>query len=272
MLARTGKTPITLCVNPRLVLSIFMSVIVAPLLGAGGLVYHSLYRSQQQVQNLIQENQRLTEQAQNILEQVEVLEAEINVLQDRAGIPPAGIPEMSSTGQGGEGAQVTAEMLLTTARQRIPGLFFSLKESVQPALENMLVREEARPRGIPIQAPVRTSSKFGLRRNPFGRGYELHKGLDFVAPYGSPIQVTAAGVVVKAELSGGYGYHVVVDHGFGLRTLYGHLSKLAVQTGDRLERDRIVGFLGNTGRSSGPHLHYEVRVNNIPVDPEKYLH
>jgi murein DD-endopeptidase MepM/ murein hydrolase activator NlpD len=116
------------------------------------------------------------------------------------------------------------------------------------------------------------SSEFGLRPNPFGRGYEIHAGLDFTAAYGSPVYGTAPGTVVKAGWSaGGYGNHVVVEHGYGYRTLYAHMSALKATVGRKVERNTILGYLGNTGRSSGPHLHYSVYHNDEAVDPKNYL-
>jgi murein DD-endopeptidase MepM/ murein hydrolase activator NlpD len=173
---------------------------------------------------------------------------------------------------GGKGGAIGAESLLAAAKAKLPVLVRELEGKVEPALQEIIVREEAKPSGVPLRAKaIEVTSGFGFRSNPFGWGYEFHQGIDFVAAYGSPIYATASGTVTKAEWEPGYGNHVMVDHGYGLETLYAHLSDIKVNQGDRVSRHRMIGELGNTGRSSGPHLHYSVFRNGQPVDPKKYL-
>jgi murein DD-endopeptidase MepM/ murein hydrolase activator NlpD len=175
------------------------------------------------------------------------------------------------TSKGGVGI-VAAEDLLAIARSKLPKLLQDLKGEVEPALAEVILREEAKPKGVPLTAAdTEITSPFGLRPNPFGWGYEFHEGIDFVAAYGTPIHVTAAGRVEKAEWEPGYGNYVVVNHGYGYQTLYAHLSELKVKTGQQLNRYQVVGYLGSTGRSSGPHLHYTVFHREQAVDPKKYL-
>ena len=121
--------------------------------------------------------------------------------------------------------------------------------------------------------PVRgwISSRFGYRVSPFTGRRELHKGIDIVNRTGTPVVVTADGQVVFAGYKGGYGKMVVVDHGLGKVTKYGHLSKVAVQNGESVIRGQKLGLLGNTGRSTGPHLHYEVVLNGKVANPVDYL-
>jgi len=121
--------------------------------------------------------------------------------------------------------------------------------------------------------PVRgwISSRFGYRVSPFTGRREIHKGIDIVNRAGTPVVVSADGQVVFAGYNGGYGKMVVVDHGLGKVTKYGHLSKINVQNGDALVRGQELGRLGNTGRSTGPHLHYEVVLNGKVVNPVDYL-
>jgi murein DD-endopeptidase MepM/ murein hydrolase activator NlpD len=99
----------------------------------------------------------------------------------------------------------------------------------------------------------------------------LHTGLDFRAETGDPVRVTAPGTVVVSDWATGYGNLVEVDHGRGVTTRYGHLSSIAVQTGTAVEAGQVVGRVGSTGRSTGPHLHYEVRIGGEPVDPSRFL-
>jgi murein DD-endopeptidase MepM/ murein hydrolase activator NlpD len=116
------------------------------------------------------------------------------------------------------------------------------------------------------------SSGFGWRQSPYGGGSQRHTGLDIRAEYGTPVRVSAPGTVVFAGRdSGGYGTAVVVDHGNNVKTLYGHLSGLYVSEGQRIARGTVVGAVGNSGRATGVHLHYEVRVGNVPVDPMLYV-
>jgi murein DD-endopeptidase MepM/ murein hydrolase activator NlpD len=115
------------------------------------------------------------------------------------------------------------------------------------------------------------SSSFGYRRDPFTRRIRQHDGTDISAHPGTPVRATAKGVVKFSGYEGYYGNLVVIDHGNGMQTWYAHLSRRNVKQGDAVPREAIIGAVGSTGRSTGPHLHYEVRVNGKPVDAEKYL-
>jgi murein DD-endopeptidase MepM/ murein hydrolase activator NlpD len=116
------------------------------------------------------------------------------------------------------------------------------------------------------------SSGFGVRVSPFGDGSErMHEGLDIAGPIGTPIHATAAATVLFAGHKSGYGQIVILDHGYGLETWYGHVSKLLVKGGALVKRGQSIALIGNLGHSTGPHLHYEVRVHGIPVDPLAYI-
>lgn len=115
------------------------------------------------------------------------------------------------------------------------------------------------------------TSSFGYRRSPFTGRRELHKGLDIAAPKGSPIIAPADGVVTYSARKGLMGNMISIKHGYGLLTRYGHISKLLKKKGERVERGEVIALVGSTGRSTGPHLHYEVRLNGVPVNPEKYI-
>jgi murein DD-endopeptidase MepM/ murein hydrolase activator NlpD len=129
--------------------------------------------------------------------------------------------------------------------------------------------------GVPIRKPVNgeldQSSGFGVRLDPFIRAYAMHTGLDFRGNPGDPIRATAGGTVVAASWSGGYGRMVEIDHGNGLSTRYGHLSAIEVHEGQIIRPGQVIGRLGSTGRSTGPHLHYETRIDGEAVDPQKFL-
>lgn len=151
----------------------------------------------------------------------------------------------------------------------------SLKELLYLARnkEKML---KAIPSIMPVdRKKVRITSGFGWRVNPFTRsGAQFHPGIDFAGPVGIPIYATGDGVVIdpfKTSPMHGYGLVVVIDHGFGFKTLYAHLSKILVKPGDSVKRGQVIGLLGNTGPSTGPHLHYEVIRNNEKVNPINYI-
>lgn len=112
---------------------------------------------------------------------------------------------------------------------------------------------------------------FGERLDPFSGEGAFHTGVDVSAEYGAPVHVTADGVVTAAATHTGYGRVVVVDHGFGITTLYAHLSSYAVAAGTHVRRGEVIGYAGISGRSTGPHVHYEVRVNDAPVNPWRYM-
>ena len=156
------------------------------------------------------------------------------------------------------------ELLATTVAEESP----RLKE-----LERVTSRTgklmSALPLRWPIRGPVR--SGFGLRASPWTGAKERHDGLDIGSPPGTPIASPAAGRVVLASSGGDYGKHVMLDHGNGVRSLYGHLKKLEVKTGQKVEKGQVIGLVGSTGRSTGPHLHYEVLVQGKPVNPRGFL-
>jgi murein DD-endopeptidase MepM/ murein hydrolase activator NlpD len=112
---------------------------------------------------------------------------------------------------------------------------------------------------------------FGERLDPFSGEGAFHTGVDVAADYGAPVHATADGVVVTADTHTGYGRVVIVEHGFGLTTWYAHLSAYAVVAGTHIKRGEVIGYAGISGRSTGPHVHYEVRVNNAPVNPWRYM-
>ncbi len=116
------------------------------------------------------------------------------------------------------------------------------------------------------------SSGFGPRRSPFTGRIDMHQGIDISGPEGTPVVTTADGVVIRSEFNKyGYGNLIVVNHGYGFTTKYGHLQKNMVKVGDKVKRGQVIGYRGNTGRSTGTHLHYEVEMNNVPVNPLNYI-
>ncbi len=154
-----------------------------------------------------------------------------------------------------------------------PVAFETKMRALDQALET-LDAVKAKVRRLPIANPAPgapISSMFGIRRDPLLGIPALHAGMDFRVGMGSAVHATAGGVVVKAGLQGGYGRMVEINHGNGFATRYAHLSRTVVTVGERLGAGAVVGFSGSTGRSTGPHLHYEVRQNGQAVDPLRFL-
>ena len=123
----------------------------------------------------------------------------------------------------------------------------------------------------PVVGEVEFTSGFGVRSDPFLGRPAMHTGLDFRAATGDPVRATANGKVVSAGWAGGYGRMVEIDHGNGLSTRYGHLSEIGVKVGEPIKIGQVIGEVGSTGRSTGPHLHYETRIDGEAVDPQKFL-
>jgi murein DD-endopeptidase MepM/ murein hydrolase activator NlpD len=141
-------------------------------------------------------------------------------------------------------------------------------------LEAQLFEQAVKKKMIPTMMPVRApynASAFGRRIDPFNGQWAMHDGIDFIAEYGSPIVAAAAGVVVFSGFHPQYGYMVDIDHGNDLVTRYAHCSKLLVREGDLVQRGRKIGEVGSTGRSTGPHLHFEVRFRGAAQNPSKFL-
>lgn len=143
------------------------------------------------------------------------------------------------------------------------------QEEIRGVLNDQRSLLAAKPQGWPVKGWV--TSNFGMRNSPFSGKLKMHEGLDVAARTGTPIYATADGIVSKAETAPGYGKLVIVDHGYGYKTYYAHNSKIFVKVGQRVKRGDQVSAVGNTGSSTGSHLHYEVRRNGVPLNPRKYL-
>ncbi len=146
-------------------------------------------------------------------------------------------------------------------------------------IDGMVKNKEKLLAAIPAIQPVnnkdlsRVASGYGYRVDPVYKVTKFHAGLDFTAPQGTPIYATADGVVKEADYNaGGYGNHVIINHGYGYETLYGHMVRIKVKTGQKINRGEVIGFVGSTGKSTGPHCHYEVHKGGEPVDPVYYFY
>lgn len=138
------------------------------------------------------------------------------------------------------------------------------------AVQIFTPRKVSIPSRMPVDSPAFTSS-FGMRTHPILGGRRAHKGVDLAMPAGSPIYATADGTISRADWYSGYGLYVAIEHGGELQTRYGHMSRLNVEAGQQVKKGDIIGYVGSTGRSTGPHLHYEVRIAGEAVNPVPYL-
>jgi murein DD-endopeptidase MepM/ murein hydrolase activator NlpD len=146
------------------------------------------------------------------------------------------------------------------------GIILGLTTNVTPA---DWLRANSAPSLWPVEGPI--TGSFGERTDPFNGEGAFHSGVDISAAVGQPVIAPADGIVQFADFSGGYGRAIILDHGHGITTRYGHLASFAVTVGQYIHRGDTIGYVGLSGRSTGPHLHYEVRINDTPVNPHKYL-
>jgi murein DD-endopeptidase MepM/ murein hydrolase activator NlpD len=149
----------------------------------------------------------------------------------------------------------------------------ALEGGLTPGMSSSSMIDWTQVADAPSLWPVegRVTSSFGEREDPFNGEGAFHAGLDISAPSGTVIRATGDGVVDSAAMVNGYGREVIIDHGHGVRTVYGHMAGMSVLAGDHVSRGQVIGYVGHSGRSTGFHLHYEVRINNVPVNPHKYL-
>ncbi|HYV55165.1 MAG TPA: M23 family metallopeptidase [Chitinophagaceae bacterium] len=159
------------------------------------------------------------------------------------------------------------------------GHYISAQKKSYDEIDNLLKNKEQLLVSTPAIQPVsnkdltRVASGFGYRIDPIYKTVKLHAGLDFAAPQGTPIYATANGTVTVAGNTGnGYGNHVVINHGYGYETLYGHMVKVKAKVGQQIKRGEVIGYVGSTGKSTGPHCHYEVHKNGQKIDPVYFFY
>lgn len=149
-----------------------------------------------------------------------------------------------------------------------------VREELYNTMESILLKESVLKDTLPSLKPVNIpccSSRYGWRNDPILGVRKFHEGIDFSAAHGEPIRATASGIVIEAGHAVHYGKHVRIKHGGGFETRYAHASKLLVKKGDLVSKGEVIALVGNTGRSTGPHLHYEIRLKGNSLDPRKYL-
>lgn len=200
----------------------------------------------------------------------------------------AAAPAMANTATTSTAADVTAPLkegeapVVDTGDARFKSLFSSWKqlETTSPTLgtgEDAVAYSSPVPtRGIsvPSRMPLEgasLTSGFGMRTHPVLGGRRAHAGIDLAAPTGTPVYATADGIIGRADWFSSYGLYISINHGASMETRYAHLSRLAVAAGDSVKKGDLIGYVGSTGRSTGPHLHYEVRVDGLAVNPIPYM-
>lgn len=232
------------------------------------------------------ENATYREATMQLSTQIAALQSAVDDLGQRAAVDPAASRAMDrlpatvrSRAMGGSGATAAVAPVIGGAFGQADAAFsvlsdiLSMIETRLASVRTGVERRQALAAATPSIWPVAgwLSSSFGSRRDPFTGNSDFHPGLDISADKGQPVLATADGTVTNASHSGNYGNLVVVDHGFGITTKYGHLSRFAVMTGQAIRRGETVGYVGSTGRSTSPHLHYEVWVNDKLTNPLRLL-
>ena len=230
---------------------------------------------------LQQENQQQRNELQKLVAGLESLQREMTLLAQNdakvrvmAQLTKASSDPETLAGVGGppeiEGSDSFSEMQRRIDQMRRDiDLRRESQEEIQGFLNDQRSMLSAVPDGWPTKGWL--TSSFGMRKSPFTGKKKLHEGYDIAARTGTPIYVTADGVVTRSETTPGYGKLIVIDHGYGYRTYYGHNSKNLVRAGHRVKRGDKIAEVGNTGRSTGSHVHYEIRRNGVPVNPKKFL-
>jgi murein DD-endopeptidase MepM/ murein hydrolase activator NlpD len=188
---------------------------------------------------------------------------------------PEAAPSKRGTGIGGSQAGASAGDDRAPVKEEMDRLLGIVKEEGESirSLERFLGRASRVLASLPSRWPVRgpVNSDFGQRRSPWAPNSEFHSGIDIGAPIGTPVRAPAPGVVAFAGPHAEFGITLIIDHGNDTRSLYGHLSKITVAMDQQVRRGDTVALTGNTGRSSGPHLHYEIQVKGQPVNPHSYI-
>jgi len=253
---RVEKRAVTICCAILIVLAVGLFY------GLYGLTQHAAHlRIEFENQRLRAENERQRQELERLNSRVEKVEDTSRKLAEKSGVVETG-PILH--GSGGPALPLDDVGLATLSAK-----MGRLEEDLL-TYETILRQRGYTPTIWPVQGTL--GGGFGGRRNPFGgSGYEFHTGQDIEAPWGAPVIAGASGRVSFVGWQNGYGQLVILDHGGGLTTRYGHLSHIDVELNQTVSRAQLLGKVGSTGRSTGPHLHYEVRINDQPVDPLPYL-
>jgi murein DD-endopeptidase MepM/ murein hydrolase activator NlpD len=235
---------------------------------------------------LVLENENYRQATAQLSTQIAALQTAVDDIGARAAVDPAASRAMeklpavvTARAMGGSFPNAPLSPVFDDAVGQVDAAFGVMRDllsviasrldSVRFGVERRQQLASATPSIWPVTGWL--SSAYGNRRDPFTGGADFHPGLDISAAKGEPVRVTADGVVISVGPAGSYGNLVVVDHGFGIVTKYGHLSRFAVSNGQRVGRGDVIGFVGSTGRSTSPHLHYEIWTNDRLINPLRLL-
>lgn len=262
--------------GPVLILPVLM------LLGSQGASKAEVEGLQTANESLRIENESYRQATGELTVQIASLQAALTQLSEQAELDSetraaiAGLPAIiRSRAMGGGSAAAAAAPVASTPESTfgvlrdVLGTIENGLESVKTRVENQQALARATPRGWPV--PGWLTSLFGSRRDPFTGGPDFHPGLDISAMQGTPVKATADGTVESSGYQGNYGNAVVLTHGYGIGTRFGHLSQIAVRPGQKVKRGEVIGYVGATGRATSAHLHYEILVNGQPINPLRLL-
>jgi murein DD-endopeptidase MepM/ murein hydrolase activator NlpD len=242
------------------------AVVLLAALAFGWAFFFTSHRDRQYLQ-VVADNARLKSSSTALQARLEGLSRQLTAFETRTRrlAIVAGLAESGRTGAGGP---LLSDLPGSSLDERSASVGSRLS-----ALEGQFARRETLISSTPTVAPVRglLNSGFGVRRDPFTGEGAFHAGLDISTLRNEPVLATASGVVVKSGWRGDYGKAVEIDHGTGYRTVYGHLATILVRDGQKVQRGERVGLVGSTGRSTGPHLHYEVRQGDRILNPLEYI-
>ena len=265
-------------VSHRLLLSVVSMVTSSLCLSAFFSVqYFSSLSQTHELTKLRHENKELQTANEQFSKSVESLRTQLHTVEDRTRKLAiiAGISTLDETSQGGVGGLRPNGLGENPYRDDLDKMAFRSHrlDKDLAVLEQKFAAQSELLSSTPSIAPVRgiLTDGFGGRSDPFTGEPGTHNAIDISSAVGQPVRAPADGIVVKSEWASGYGNVVYISHGYGFSTRYGHLSNFAVQPGHHVKRGDVIGYVGSTGRSTGPHLHYEVRLNNVPVNPLEYI-
>ena len=278
-----------LTLSRRVGLVAAMSLLGLPLLiglGSGGAAQAELEMLRGANESLRLENDSYREATGELTEQISSLQSALSQLGDQTDLDPAtrhamqNLPSVARSRAAGGPAGSVTPVAPAAASGGAPESTFGILRNLLGSLESRLATvrsqiegEKALGRATPSGWPVVgwLTSLYGPRKDPFTGQPDHHEGLDISAQYGTPVRATADGEIESAGFNGNYGNSVLVGHGFGLQTRFGHLSRLGVRTGQRVKRGEVIGYVGATGRATSSHLHYEILVNGRPLNPLSLL-
>ncbi len=272
-----------LTISRRIVSFVLVGLIAIPTMlwiGARGADQAQVEALQTANDSLQIENQSYRQATGELTQQIDSLQTALTSLGEQAQLDPntkRALEQLQKTGKmlaigGPSPADMAAKPVLSTSPAGTFDILRDLLGSLASRLESVKSRietQQAQARAVPSIWPLvgRYSSPFGTRKDPFTGELDFHPGMDISADQGVPVHATADGVVESAEYDGSYGNAVLLSHGFGISTRYGHLSQFAVKTGQPVKRGDVIGYVGATGRVTGAHLHYEVLIGGNRINP-----